>query len=361
MTTEYHSAADARAAEAAKHDPALALLRDVLRPLRTHYLDPRVEEIAISTPGVVFRKNRSPDRHGRMWRTVYDPRLTHEYLTLALHTIANSLNERFAPPRRATLYSELPGNYRITAAAGDSIVYTAKGSRGGITLSIRQAPIDDPTLTLHSWSLSDTHAQRRHRAKRSIMSTIRTSQGDDHARLYEAAARGDPILFSGAMGSGKTTMMNVLIRDIHSDTRVIIVEDAGELITHVPNRLYVRIDREPDDTGESQRIHPRAIRNLLTRLTPEAIIIGEISTNNSLMAMDALKLGISHCWTSIHAASPEEALTVFADQIRKVDPSEDATKLERYLRSKFTVAQVTRVGADRTIEVLDPLPLPRAT
>jgi len=346
--------ADQRAAQAAADNPALAILRDVLRPLRTHYLDLRIEEIAICNPGTVFQKLRTPDRHGRMWRTVKDPRLTHEYLLLALHTIANCLNERFAPPTHPTLYSELPGDYRITAAAGPSILYDTRTPQGGITISIRQAPIDDPTLTLYSWNSASQRTRHNPRTRRSILRQVRTEAATEYAKLYRAAARGDPILFSGAMGSGKTSMINVLLRDVHSDTRIVTVQDAKELMVHAPNRINIMIDREPDPTGKSQRIHPDSVRNLLTRLTPDAILIGEISTSNALMAYDALKLGISHCWTSIHAASPFEALSVFADQIRKVDPSEPHDKVEHYLCTKFTVAQVTRQGANRDIEVLTP-------
>lgn len=331
---------------------ALDILHDVLRPLRTHYQDQAVEEIAVCAPGLIFQRMRVPDRYGRLWRARQDPRLTLDYLYLVSHTLANCFDKGFGPPTRPTLFGVLPGNYRTTIAAGKGICYHEPIPQGGFAMSVRQTPLDDPNLTLEFYrkptgALYTGRSQAlRHLRHRSI---------DAAEALYEAALQGRPILFSGATGSGKTTIINLLLRDLNPDLRVVTIEDARELRVPVPNRVHILIPREEDDAVTEGTIAPKHLINLTTRITPDAIMVGEISTHNALMAVDVMSSGHTHFWTSIHAESPTEALEVFATRVRKSDPKEDPAALAAWLGTKFVVAQCVRDGPHRYIsEIREP-------
>jgi pilus assembly protein CpaF len=95
------------------------------------------------------------------------------------------------------------------------------------------------------------------------------------ARLLEAmVAAGVAIAVSGATGTGKTTLLNVLAAAIPTRERVVTIEDAAEL--DLPGPHVVRLEaRPPNVEGRGEVPLRELVRNAL-RMRPDRIVVGEV-------------------------------------------------------------------------------------
>ena len=331
------------------NEEVIALLEDVMTPLRRHYERPDVSEIAVCAPGIVFHRLREHDRFGRVWRGLSDRRLTHSYLILAMTTIANLLENPFDPRIEPALHTELPGGHRVCGLAGNSAIYDkASATMGGVSLCIRQGSSDEDTKKreLSDWSVDDDGQWRRNRS--TLSEAMHIPKGT-HEALFEAAYQGRPMLFSGPTNSGKTTLLNRLLMEVDEDVRVITVEDTRELIVWVPNRLHIKIPRERKNAQAMGLLDPEGVRNVVVRSTPDAVLIGEISPANAGLAVQLLQTGHHHCWTSIHAGSPDEAIGEFAALAAGAEAERTKDEIEKILSEKFIIVQTQITGGQRRI------------
>jgi len=114
------------------------------------------------------------------------------------------------------------------------------------------------------------------------------------------------LIFSGATGSGKTTMLEVLSAYIAEGERIVTIEDTLEL--HLRQRHVVRLlTRNPNIEGKGEiTIRDLFINSL--RMRPERIILGEIRGAEALDYLQALNSGHDGALAVIHASTPEDVL-----------------------------------------------------
>lgn len=119
--------------------------------------------------------------------------------------------------------------------------------------------------------------------------------------LAEAVRRRDNILIAGATSSGKTTLVNALLREIASgEDRVIILEDTRELQCAAPNQVALR-------TQETVASLRDLVRSAL-RLRPDRILIGEVRGGEALDLIKAWGTGHPGGVATLHAGSALGAL-----------------------------------------------------
>jgi pilus assembly protein CpaF len=125
------------------------------------------------------------------------------------------------------------------------------------------------------------------------------------ARLLEAmVAAGIAIAVSGATGTGKTTLLNVLAAAIPAQERVVTIEDAAELC--LPGPHVVRLEaRPPNVEGRGEVPLRQLVRNAL-RMRPDRIVVGEVRGPEVLDMLQAANTGHRGLLTTLHAGSPEE-------------------------------------------------------
>ena len=83
------------------------------------------------------------------------------------------------------------------------------------------------------------------------------------------------IFISGGTSSGKTTLLNALAEHIHSEERVVIIEDSAELnLSHLKNRVQLEC-RSANSIGKGAVTMDQLIRTSL-RMRPDRIIVGEV-------------------------------------------------------------------------------------
>src|SRR6185312_13167328 len=93
--------------------------------------------------------------------------------------------------------------------------------------------------------------------------------------VMAAAARARlSILISGGTGAGKTTMLNILSRNIPQTERVITIEDAAEL--QLAQENLVRLETRPPNIEGNGAIRQRQLLINCLRMRPDRIILGEV-------------------------------------------------------------------------------------
>lgn len=124
-------------------------------------------------------------------------------------------------------------------------------------------------------------------------------------RLLEAmVAAGVATAISGATGSGKTTVLNVLGAAIPSTDRVVVIEDAAEL--QLPGPHVVRLEaRPPNVEGRGEVPLRELVRNAL-RMRPDRIVVGEVRGAEALDLLQAANTGHRGLLTTLHAGGPDE-------------------------------------------------------
>lgn len=125
------------------------------------------------------------------------------------------------------------------------------------------------------------------------------------AFLAAAVQAGASIVFSGAPGSGKTTMLSCCAAEIDPTKRVVIAEEVFEADVPVANVASMqtraaRIDRDPVDLR-------RLVAGFL-RMAPDVAIVGEVRDREALPLLLTLSSGVAG-FTTIHAGSARKALT----------------------------------------------------
>jgi pilus assembly protein CpaF len=127
----------------------------------------------------------------------------------------------------------------------------------------------------------------------------------DTARLLEAmVAAGIAIAVSGATGTGKTTLLNVLAAAIPARERIVTIEDVAELC--LPGPHVVRLEaRPPNVEGRGEVPLRELVRNAL-RMRPDRIVVGEVRGPEVLDMLQAANTGHRGLMTTLHAGGPDE-------------------------------------------------------
>jgi pilus assembly protein CpaF len=135
------------------------------------------------------------------------------------------------------------------------------------------------------------------------------------ARILELASHARlNIIISGGTGSGKTTLMNALSRQIDAGERVVTVEDAAELQLQQPH--VVRMEtRPPSLEGRGEVTQRDLVRNAL-RMRPDRIIIGEVRGAEAFDMLQAMNTGHDGSMSTIHANTTRDALARIENMVQ---------------------------------------------
>lgn len=114
------------------------------------------------------------------------------------------------------------------------------------------------------------------------------------------------VIISGGTGVGKTTFINLLLKEMSQADRVITIEDTMELSIDSPNTVRLEVFApSKEQVGLSAR---ELVKNTL-RMRPDRIIVGEVRGGELFDLLQAMNTGHDGSMSSIHANSPGECIS----------------------------------------------------
>ena len=125
--------------------------------------------------------------------------------------------------------------------------------------------------------------------------------------LEHAVAARMTTIISGGTGTGKTTMLNALSAFISPKERVLTIEDAAELVLHIPHVGRMET-RPPNNEGKGEIKQRDLVKNAL-RMRPDRIILGEVRGEEAFDMLQAMNTGHEGSMATIHANTPRDALS----------------------------------------------------
>ncbi len=171
---------------------------------------------------------------------------------------------------------------------------------------------------------------------------------DGHAAfLAEAVRERRNILISGGTSSGKTTLLNALMREIPADDRLILIEDTPELRLGHANAVGLLATK--GEQGEA-RVKADDLLQAALRMRPDRIIVGELRGSEAYTFLRAVNTGHPGSLTTIHADSPDRAIEQLALIVLQSGTQLTRQDIVHYIRSVVDlVVQLERRDGQRVV------------
>ena len=311
-----------------------AALRTHLRPLHRWFEAQGVTEVSVNRPGEVWIA-----RQGDPYMECHPAAdLTHELLLALAQQVATS-TEQEVSKEKPLLSAELPNGYRA-----QFVLPPASGR--SVALSIRRPAVLDLALadyeTQGAFERTNLSTGEEQQAERDL--------GDAYARRGFAAFLGmavrarKNILISAGTDTGKTTLLNALLKEIPARERLVIIEDAREL--RPPQANVVRLFYSRGDQGLA-RAGAQELCEATLRLRPDRILLGELRGKEAFTYLRTINSGHPGSITTIHSDSPELAFEQLALMVMQGFPSIDKSLVVEYVRSIIPIVVQAERSAGR--------------
>jgi pilus assembly protein CpaF len=247
-----------------------ASLAYFLQPIARLLEDDAVTEIMVNGPDRIFI-----ERHGRL-EPISARFEDEDALLSAIHNLTQYVG-RDISPEQPILDARLPSGARVHAVIPPA-------SRTGTCLTIRKFRPDvlslDDVVRLGTLSAA---------AREFLELCVRLRKN---------------IIVAGASGAGKTSLLGALAEAIPSDERVLVIEDTTELRLKQPH--LVQLESRSASGGEGVSL--RQLFMAALRMRPDRILVGEVRGGEALDMLQAMLSGHSGSLSTVHAATPRDAL-----------------------------------------------------
>ena len=289
----------AEAGVSAAPDGAGVYLSAYLAPFAPWLGAADVTEILVNRPGELWIERIGAATMERHDVAAIDARL----LERLAHQIARA-NHQGVSRETPLLAATLPGGARVQmvlppATRGEPALAIRKHIVHDLRLEDCLAPGTGGTGIAGAASAADTRT--------ALAATL--GRGDMLGFLRGAVAARQTILLSGGTSSGKTTLLNALLKEIPAHERVIAIEDTPEIQLARPNA--VGLVAVAGDQGEA-RITIDDLMRASLRMRPDRLLVGELRGHEAVTFLRAINTGHPGSLSTIHASSPEGAFEQIA-------------------------------------------------
>ena len=298
-----------------------------LEPFRGWLAQADVTELLVNRPGEVWIEQR-----GRMTR--HDAPEVNDSLLQRLAEQVARISHQGISRERPLLAAMLPNGARVQFVAPTA-------TRAHWALAIRRHCLID--LPLEAYGNGPLRPARKTAAS--------SPEADPIGFLREAVADRKTILISGGTSTGKTTVLNALLREVPADERVIVVEDTAEVQLHGPNALGLIAVK--GELGEAL-INTDDLLQAALRLRPDRILLGELRGKEAVSFLRAVNTGHPGSFSTIHANSTTGALEQLALMVMQSGLGLSRGETIEYARSVVdVVVQLGREGPERKIVAIE--------
>lgn len=231
----------------------------------------------------------------------------------------------------------LPGGARIQ-------IVLPPATRGSVAIAIRKHVLHDLTVDgylaqCRTGSLNET------RSELSLSALL--AKGDVSTFLKKGVEARKTILLSGGTSSGKTTLLNALLKEIPQNERVIAIEDTPEI--KLGRNNSIGLVAVSGDQGEA-RVTIEELMRASLRMRPDRLIVGELRGAETVTFLRAINTGHPGSISTIHASTTEGAFEQLALMCMQADLGLSRNDTIDYARSMIDIiVQLDRKNGHRSI------------
>lgn len=267
-----------------------------LAPLKPWLDRDDVTDIFINRPGEAWIETTS----GAIFREAA-PELTETALGRLARQIAGASHQ--GVNREQPLVSaSLPDGARVQ-------IVGPPATRAGFAFAVRKHSLSDLSLAELAGlgALPSLKADRESAYDPELAALI--ASGEVEAFLRLAVQKRQTIVISGGTSSGKTTLLNALIKEIDLRERLVLIEDAPEIRLAHDNAVGLIATR--GDAGEA-RVDAEDLLQAALRMRPDRILLGELRGREAFTFLRAVNTGHPGSITTVHADNPDRAIDQIA-------------------------------------------------
>jgi type IV secretion system protein VirB11 len=285
------------------------------------------------------------NRPGEVWvettdgaaRAVDAPQVTEVALTRLARQIA-AASHQGVNREQPLLSASLPGGARVQIVAPPA-------TRGSLALAVRKHVISD--LSVEDLAGSGLFTGSSEPPVRDDSLSALLESGDTMGFLKAAVRAKKTIVISGGTSSGKTTLLNALVKEIDRAERLIVIEDAPEIRLGHPNAVGLIAVR--GDQGEA-RVDADDLLAAALRMRPDRILLGELRGKEAFAFLRAVNSGHPGSITTVHADSPAGAIDQIALLAMTSGLDLGWAQIQTYVRRVIDViVQLDRSGGRRRV------------
>lgn len=309
-----------------------------LDAFRQHLEDPEISEICVNRPGELWIERMGAPSMER----IESDSITDDHMMRLARQIARTTGQAINL-QNPLLSASLPTGERVQ-------VIIPPVSPFGVILSIRKQVVKDMDLADYAaagafesvdW-VTDANLKDSDLALRSL-----AEQKNFYQFISLAAKSKKNIIISGGTSTGKTTLLNAILKQIDPQERLITIEDTPEIRPVHKNHIPLLASK-----GE-QGVAEVTIQNLLEaslRLRPDRILLGELRGKEAYTFLRAVNTGHPGSITTVHADTPQGALKQIALMVMQANLGLQNDQITDYIRSIIDiVVQLKRIGGKRVI------------
>ena len=294
-----------------------------------------VTDLLINRPGEVWIETTS----GMLTR-IAAPQVTDVVLSRLARQIAAATHQG-VNREQPLLSATLPDGGRVQIIAPPA-------TRDGMAIAIRKHVISD--LSVDDLAQTGLFAEGPAGGRRSTRDdelAAMLKSGDRSGFLKEAVRAKKTIVISGGTSTGKTTLLNALVREIDTNERLLVIEDAPEIRLDRPNAVGLIAVR--GEQGEAQVDADDLLRASL-RMRPDRILLGELRGKEAFAFLRAVNSGHPGSITTVHADSPEGAIDQIALLAMTSGLDLGWSRIQTYVRQVIDViVQLDRQNGKRRV------------
>ncbi len=300
--------------------------------------DPAIAEICVNRSGELWiERAGSPSMEKIDCALITDDHMARLAKQIASNT-SQAINTQ-----NPLLSASLPTGERVQ-------VVQFPATPNGIVLSIRKQVVKDMDLADYAkagafdsvdW-VNDSDLKSHDAQLRAL-----AEQKNFYQFIALAAKSKKNIIISGGTSTGKTTLLNAILKEIDPEERIITIEDTPEIKPIHQNHVPLLASK-----GE-QGIAEVTIQSLLEaslRLRPDRILLGELRGKEAYTFLRAVNTGHPGSITTVHADTPHGAFKQIALMVMQANLGLQNDQIMDYIRSIVdVVVQLKRIGGKRII------------